>query len=109
MAVGARIIDVIKRDKLLQNATKMGNMLKRGLREFVGKKGVIDVRGLGLMIGIEFDTKMRRDKKIVELFKNGLLTLGAGQKSLRIIPPLIITREQIEHGLSAMNKILIKN
>ena len=109
MAVGARIIDVIKRDKLLQNATKMGNILKRGLKEFVGKKGVIDVRGLGLMIGIEFDTKMRRDKKIVELFKNGLLTLGAGQKSLRIIPPLIITREQIEHGLSAMNKILIKN
>jgi len=109
MAVGARILEVIKRDKLLQNATKMGNILKKGLEELVGKKGVIDVRGLGLMIGLEFDTKVRRDKKILEIFKNGLLTLGAGQKSLRIIPPLIITREQIEQGLYTMNKVLLRN
>ena len=52
MAVGSRVIDVIKRDKLLDNATKMGNTLKKSLTEMVGKKGVVDVRGLGLMIGI---------------------------------------------------------
>ncbi len=109
MAVGARTIDVIKRDKLLENATRLGNMLKKGLQELVGKKGVIDIRGLGLMIGLEFDTRARREKKIVELFKNGLLTLGAGQKSLRIIPPLVITKEQIEEGLDIMNKVLLAN
>ena len=107
MAIGARIIDIIKHDKLLENATRMGNMLKKGLEEIVGKNGIIDVRGLGLMIGLEFDTKVRREKKIVELFKNGLLTLGAGQKSLRIIPPLVITKEQIEEGLDIMNKVLL--
>lgn len=107
MAIGARIIDVIKHDKLLENATRMGNMLKKGLQEIVGKNGIIDVRGLGLMIGLEFDTRARREKKIVELFKNGLLTLGAGQKSLRIIPPLVITKEQIEEGLDIMNKVLL--
>ena len=107
MAVGARIIDVIKHDKLLENATRMGNMLKKGLEEIVGKNGIIDVRGLGLMIGLEFDTRSHREKKIVELFKNGLLTLGAGQKSLRIIPPLVITKEQIEEGLDIMNKVLL--
>ncbi|HXX05367.1 MAG TPA: aminotransferase class III-fold pyridoxal phosphate-dependent enzyme [Candidatus Bathyarchaeia archaeon] len=107
MAIGARIIDVIKQDNLLENATRMGNMLKKGLQEIVGKNGVIDVRGLGLMIGLEFDTRTRREKKIVELFKNGLLTLGAGQKSLRIIPPLVITKEQIEEGLELMNKVLL--
>ncbi len=106
MVVGARTIDIIKRQKLLDNATRMGNMLKKGLQEIVGRKGVVDVRGLGLMIGLEFDTKMRREKKIVELFKNGLLTLGAGQKSLRIIPPLIITKEQIEEGLEIMHSVL---
>jgi 4-aminobutyrate aminotransferase len=109
MAVGARIIDVIKRDKLLENATRLGNMLKKGLQDIVGKKGIVEVRGLGLMIGLEFDTRARREKKIVELFKNGLLTLGAGQKSLRIIPPLVITKEQIEQGLDIMNKVLLKN
>ncbi len=109
MAVGAKIIDVIKRDKLLENAIAMGNILKKGLMELVGKNGVIDVRGLGLMIGIEFDSKARRDKKIEELFRNSLLVLGAGQKSFRIIPPLIITKEQIEEGITIMNKVLLKN
>ncbi|HKU33558.1 MAG TPA: aminotransferase class III-fold pyridoxal phosphate-dependent enzyme [Candidatus Nitrosotalea sp.] len=109
MSVGMRTIQVIKRDRLLENATKMGNMLKKGLEELVGKKGVIDVRGLGLMIGLEFDTRVRREKKIVELFKSGLLTLGAGQKSLRIIPPLVITKKQIEQGLEIMTQILSKN
>lgn len=109
MAAGMRTIQVIKRDRLLENATKMGNMLKKGLEELVGKKGVIGVRGLGLMIGLEFDTRVRREKKIVELFKSGLLTLGAGQKSLRIIPPLVITKKQIEQGLEIMTQILSKN
>lgn len=108
MAVGRRTIQVIKRDKLLDNATRMGAILQKGLKELVGKKGVADVRGLGLMIGLEFDTRARREKKIVELFKGGLLTLGAGQKSLRLIPPLVITREQIEEGLSVMSRILSK-
>jgi len=109
MAVGARVIEVIKRDKLLDNATKMGSILKKGLTEIVGKKGIVDVRGLGLMVGVEFDTTLRRDKKLTELFKHGLLTLGAGQKSMRIIPPLIITKDQIHEGLEIMHKVLMKN
>ncbi|MDE1843260.1 MAG: aminotransferase class III-fold pyridoxal phosphate-dependent enzyme [Thaumarchaeota archaeon] len=109
MAVGAKVIQVIKRDRLLENATKMGNTLRKGLSEIIGKKGVVDVRGLGLMIGVEFDTVHRRDKKLSDLFKQGLLTLGAGQKSMRIIPPLIITKEQIHQGLDIMHQVLMKN
>ncbi len=109
MAVGAKIIDVIKRDKLLDNVSKMGHLLKKGLMEIKCKKGVTEVRGLGMMIGLEFDTKSRRDRKIKDLFKNGLLTLGAGQKSLRIIPPLIIEKEQIEQGLNIIHQVLAKN
>ncbi len=108
MAVGSKVIDVIKRDRLLENATKMGRMLKNGLSEMIGKKGIVDVRGLGLMVGVEFDSSVRRDKKLTELFKHGLLTLGAGQKSMRIIPPLIITKEQINEGLDIMHKVLNK-
>ena len=57
---------------------------------------------------LEFDSAVRRDKKLTELFKHGLLTLGAGQKSMRIIPPLIITKEQINEGLDIMHKVLMK-
>ncbi|MGI0059293.1 MAG: aminotransferase class III-fold pyridoxal phosphate-dependent enzyme, partial [Nitrosotalea sp.] len=108
MAVGSKVIQVIKRDMLLENATKMGRILKGGLMEMVGKKGVTDVRGLGLMVGIEFDSAICRDKKLAELFKQGLMTLGAGQKSMRIIPPLIITKEQIHEGLDIMHKVLMR-
>lgn len=99
LAVGATIIDVIKRDRLLDNATSMGGRLKKGLQELVGKGGVVDVRGIGLMVGIEFDTKERRDAALGRMFKSGLLLLPAGQKAMRAIPPLIITAEEVDEGL----------
>ena len=106
MAVGTKIIDVINHDRLLANATIRGDSLKNGLKEMVGKNGIIDVRGIGLMIGIEFDTKERRDNKLIELFKKGLLLLPAGQKAMRIIPPLTIDEEEIQEGLVIMNEVL---
>jgi 4-aminobutyrate aminotransferase len=107
MVVGTKIIDVINRKRLLANATTMGNILKKGLNEMVEKNGIIGVRGIGLMIGIEFDTKERRDNKLIELFKQGLLLLPAGQKAMRVIPPLTITEEEIQEGLAIMNEVLL--
>lgn len=104
MAVGAKTIDVIRQEKLLENATKMGQVLKNGISEVVGKHGITNVRGIGLMIGIECETKERRDTVLSNLFKNGLLMLGAGQKSIRIIPPLIINQEQINEGISILHQ-----
>lgn len=109
MAIGKRIIDIIKRDSLLANATTMGDILKKGLVELVGGRGIIDVRGIGMMLGIEFDTEVTRTKKIVELFRNGILVLPAGRKSIRIMPPLIITKEEIQEGLSIINTVLAKS
>ncbi len=104
MAVGAKIIDVIKQERLLENATKMGRILKNGITEIVGKSDIIDVRGIGLMIGIDCETKEKRDTILNNLFKNGLLMLGAGQKAIRIIPPLIINEEQINEGISMLHQ-----
>ncbi|MEO9309903.1 MAG: aminotransferase class III-fold pyridoxal phosphate-dependent enzyme [Nitrososphaera sp.] len=104
LAVGARIIDVIKRDRLLENAEKMGMLIKKGFSEIVGKKGITDVRGLGLMIGVECESKEKRDKILLNMFEHGLLGLGAGQKAIRIIPPLIITEEQVSEGISVMHE-----
>lgn len=104
LAVGAKIIDVIKRDRLLENATRMGLLIKKGFSEIVGKKGITDVRGLGLMIGVECESKERRDKVLLNMFRHGLLALGAGQKAMRIIPPLTITEEQVNEGISVMHQ-----
>ncbi len=106
MAVGAKIIEVIKKDRLLDNATAMGAKLKKGLQELVGKGGMADVRGLGLMIGIEFDSKQSRDERLARAFKKGLLLLPAGQKAMRVIPPLTITEEEVQGGFELMSHVL---
>jgi len=106
MVVGATVIEVIKRDRLLENAKKMGSLLLKKMSEFVGKQGVTDARGLGLMIAVEFETKERRDMVLQEAFKNGLILLPAGQKAMRVIPPLIITEKEIDEGIEIFEKSL---
>jgi 4-aminobutyrate aminotransferase len=69
-------------------------MIIKHFVDLIGINGLIDVRGIGLMIGLEFDTKMTRDNIVKTLFKKGLLVLPAGVKSVRIIPPLIINEEE---------------
>jgi 4-aminobutyrate aminotransferase len=107
MAVGTKIIDVIKQERLLINAAIKGEVLKKELNEIVGRNGIIDIRGIGLMIGIEFDRKERRDRKLRELFNRGLLLLPSGQKAIRIMPPLIIGDDEIQEGLAIMNEVLL--
>lgn len=102
LAVGAAVISAIKRDRLLDNAGAMGERLKKGIGELVGKKSVTGVRGIGLMIGIEFDTNASRDSALAALFKKGLLLLPAGQKAMRAIPPLVIGKEEIDEGVAMM-------
>jgi 4-aminobutyrate aminotransferase len=102
MAAGSAIISAIKRDRLLDNAMAMGGRLKKGIGELVGKKSVTDVRGVGLMIGIEFDTKANRDFALTTMFKKGLLLLPAGHKSMRAIPPLVIGKEEVDEGIALM-------
>jgi len=109
MATGSRIIEVIKRDKLLENATKRGLELMKGLSEMINKNGIKSVQGLGLMIGIEIDTSKRRDAIVNNLFKHRLLTMGAGKKSIRLIPPLILSKDQVEKGLTILNKVFSNN
>ncbi len=90
---------------LIDNAALIGAHMKRRLGEFPQRfPNVGDVRGLGLMIGIELvkdqSTKERalelRDRIVQMCFERGLLLLGAGQNTIRLSPPLILTREQAD-------------
>ena len=72
------------------------------------------MRGLGLMIGIEFvrdqDTKERapeiRDRLVAMAFERGLLVLGAGRNVLRLCPPLIVTRDQADFAVDTLEECL---
>jgi 4-aminobutyrate aminotransferase len=103
MAIGTKIIEIILRNDLLSNSQKIGNKLLKNFVDIVGINGLIDARGIGLMIGLEFDRKTTRDVIVKRLFKKGLLVLPAGMKSIRIMPPLIINEEEAGRGVSLIN------
>jgi 4-aminobutyrate aminotransferase len=106
MAIGSKIIETIIKNKLLLNSHKIGEILVKNFVDHVGINGLIDVRGIGLMIGLEFDTRMTRDSIVNRLFRKRLLVLPAGIKSIRIMPPLIINEEDAAKGISLINDTL---
>jgi 4-aminobutyrate aminotransferase len=95
---GTLTIDIIREQNLLENATERGEQFRSALRTALPEETVVDVRGKGLMIGVELDTKERRDEVQRTAFEQGLLTLGAGYKTIRLLPPLDVTAREIELG-----------
>lgn len=108
MALGSKIIDIVKADNLMLNVQKNGIHLKKRLTEYINRYNIIDVRGIGLMLGVEFSNEKLRDDVLNTAFQNGLLLLPSGKKSIRIMPPLIITKEEIDIGLEIFENILRK-
>jgi 4-aminobutyrate aminotransferase len=102
-------------EELISNAARMGAYLMDRMREWPHRFAQVgDVRGLGLMIGIELvrDRETRekapqlRDRVVQMAFERGLLVLGAGDNSLRLCPPLVITREQCAFALETLEECL---
>jgi len=86
---------------LLDNAKARGAELMTGLRAIQQRFPALvrDVRGMGLMIGVEFDTHEHADAAEWAAFQRGLLTLTAGKSVVRMAPPLVITAEQVAIGV----------
>jgi 4-aminobutyrate aminotransferase len=102
---GALTIDVIHEANLLENVRERGEQLRTRLEDAVvdgDAPGAVDVRGRGLMLAVEFDTKARRDAVLEAAFRRGLLTLGCGYKTLRLLPPLDVTEREIDLGVELL-------
>lgn len=100
---------------LMQNAAEMGESLLSALRKMQGSHPVIgDVRGKGLMIGLEIVENREsrvpahdvRDAIVNKAFENGLLLLGAGESVLRLMPPLMIDPATAEEALDILENTL---
>ena len=100
-AAGLATLDVIKSEGLLANAVTQGEVLLDGLRALWREhpRLITDVRGVGLMIGVELRTSELADQVQASSFERGLLVLGCGDSSIRISPPLVIEREQAQTAL----------
>ncbi|MFB6302547.1 MAG: aspartate aminotransferase family protein [Haloferacaceae archaeon] len=94
---GVVTIEVIEEEGLLANARERGAGLRARLRE-ADPDPVTDVRGKGLMIGVEFDSKERRESAVRAALERGLLTLGCGRRTVRLLPPLDVTEREVDLG-----------
>ena len=104
------------REGLMKNAETVGAHLLAGARGLMDRHRIIgDVRGRGLMVGIELvrdrATKERatteRDALVKECFTRGLLVLGAGRNAVRLSPPLVLTQQQADTAIEILDQALI--
>ena len=98
-AAALATIDLI-RGGLADNAATVGAFMLEKLRGLAARQPLITaVRGLGLMIGVEFADAETADAVEIQCFHRGVLTLRAGDSTIRMSPPLVINREQASTGL----------
>ena len=117
-AVGNKILEIIDRDKLEENASELGKFFVRELKKIQSKypNTINTIRGIGLMIGIEMNKEIKSfDKKVPTsiqwvsaLHEVGLLTIPAGDSIVRFLPPLNLTQNEAQDGLDLFEKTIKK-
>lgn len=91
----------------MENAARVGAILQDGMREIAATHDeVTDVRGLGLMLAIEFRTPEHANRLVQSAFERGLLLLTAGTRAVRISPPLVLNPEDAATGLEVLASAL---
>ena len=96
-------LEVIEKEGLIENAKTLGNYFMEKLRGIESQK-IREVRGLGLMIGIEL--KEKAGPYVQKLMEKGVIALLAGATVIRLLPPLVISREEVDTVVSALEEIL---
>lgn len=101
-AAAISVLDVIQKENLLENSQNIGNYL---MEKLAAIKGDFEIRGKGLMIGMEFKTPIKEIRQ--KLLKDyGIFTGVSGQNIIRLLPPLNLSKEQADEFLSAFTKVL---
>ncbi|MCI4433014.1 MAG: acetylornithine/succinylornithine family transaminase [Nitrosopumilus sp.] len=104
-AAGIATLQALTQDGLIENSDKMGKLFKEGLEKLKEKHTMIrEIRGKGLMIGVEMKFEVK--DILMNLMKEGVLMLYSGRNILRILPPLVISKEDIAKVLQALDIVL---
>ena len=116
-AAALAVIDIIKSEKLLENAQREGAYIKKRLEEMMETHPMIgDVRGKGLMVGVELVkdkdgkeyAKQETEDVMMECFRQGLAIVNCGVNVIRWMPPLTITRDLVDPSLEIFERSLSK-
>lgn len=102
-AAAQAVLNILDEDTL-KEVTEKGNYLRAGI-EKLQKQSIGATRGLGLMIGVEVKEGYTNKALAAKLIENGLLVLTAGP-ALRLLPPLTITKDEMDQGLAILDRVL---
>ena len=104
-SAGTATIQALTQDGLINNAEKMGQKFRQGLDTLKSKHSIIrEIRGKGLMIGIELKFEVK--DILLEGIKKGVLLLYSGRNILRLLPPLVITDDDVIKSLEILDELL---
>jgi acetylornithine/N-succinyldiaminopimelate aminotransferase len=111
MAVAARMFEVLERDGLVDHAATLGERIKARLRQFGDQSGTIqEVRGKGLFLGIALNTEGQWFNSATDVvnkaLEQGLMINGTQGDVLRLAPPMTVTEEELDEGLTLLENIL---
>src|SRR5215469_16186144 len=115
IAAALATLDVIEHEGLLKNSAEVGNHMLKRMADWPKKYRIVgDVRGRGLMLGVEIvkdqQTKEyghdERDRIVELAFERGILFLGCGPSTVRISPPLVVTREEADAAIDVLEECI---
>jgi 4-aminobutyrate aminotransferase len=106
-AAALATIDVLHAEGLLDNAAKVGAVFLEGLRDIQARHaGLVDVRGVGLWIGLQFADHRAAGAVELAAFRRGLLMLSCGDDAIRISPPLVFREDQARASLEILEEAI---
>jgi acetylornithine/N-succinyldiaminopimelate aminotransferase len=102
-AAALEVVKTISDEKMLNNIEAKGNYIEEKLESLHNNK-IVEIRGKGLMIGVELNCEVK--EIIADCIHNGVLFLSAGKNVIRMLPPLIISYEEIDEALNTLSEAL---
>ena len=101
------VLDVFEKENLIENAHKVGEYLIEELKKLQKEnKHITDVRGRGLMIGVDMDIP-QKDVRTKLIFEEHCFTGAAGTNTLRLLPPLCLSKEEADDFIGRLKKVLV--
>lgn len=106
MAVGNAVLDIVQKDGFLDHVDSVGRYFREKLEDLIAAHPHVfdSVRGAGLMLGLVCDANVTNADIVADLRKRGLLTVGAAENVIRLLPPLIAENEHIDEAVRILDE-----
>lgn len=106
MVRATKILEVIHKEKLVQNAAKQGAYILKQLEKLAKRRTITNIRGRGLQCAFDLPSAKERDALIKNALENNVLLIAAGEKSIRLRPALIIKKHHIDEAMHTIDKTM---